>query len=73
MNGVRRVSGNYISTSVGADWQIVGTPDLNGDGRGDMIWRSKTTGDVYGWLMNGLTKQSGSFIRGVQSSWQVLR
>ena len=28
-------------------------PDLDGDGRADLIWRDRTTGDVQLWLMNG--------------------
>jgi hypothetical protein len=33
-------------------WQVVGTPDLNGDGRSDLLWRNTVTGQVYGLILD---------------------
>jgi hypothetical protein len=73
MDGLARRTGNYISTTVGSGWRIVATPDLNGDGKRDILWRNTANGDVNGWLMNGLVKQSGGFIRSVPTSWTNIR
>ncbi|MGA1224113.1 MAG: hypothetical protein ACO31E_06065, partial [Phycisphaerales bacterium] len=73
MDGLERRTGGYISTTVGNGWKIIATPDLNGDGKRDILWRSTANGDVNGWIMNGLVKQSGSFIRSVPNSWTNIR
>ena len=38
MNGTTMSSSATI-TAVGTDWQIAGTPDINGDGKPDILWR----------------------------------
>ena len=40
-------------------WQPVGTPDLNGDGKADLIWHNATSGETSTWLMNGAHRQPG--------------
>ena len=47
--------------------------DLDGDGRSDVLWRSDTTGDVSGWLMEGLTIRTRSHIRRVEQHWEAIR
>lgn len=39
--------------------------DLNGDGKGDLIWRNITTGSTAIWLMNGIVRSSIGFPGGV--------
>ena len=46
--------------------------DLNGDGRRDIVWRNARTGDVNAWLMNGLQKSDGGFVRNVSNSWNCV-
>ncbi len=53
-----------------ADWTLVGTGDLNGDGRDDMVWRH-TSGGVAGWLMNGAVATSTAMIGGAPNEWQL--
>lgn len=36
-------------------WRVILTPDLNGDGRADAVWRNSGTGQVVARLMNGTT------------------
>ena len=33
-------------------WQIVGTPDLNGDGKSDVVFQNLDTGAIYYWILN---------------------
>jgi hypothetical protein len=35
------------------NWHIVATGDLNGDGRSDLIWWNKTSGQVFVWNIGG--------------------
>lgn len=34
-------------------WDIIGTADINGDHKGDLIWRNSSSGKIAYWLMNG--------------------
>jgi hypothetical protein len=45
------------------EWRITALPDLNSDGRPDIIWRHVRLGWIVGWLMNGrvLMRQSAIF------------
>ena len=52
--GTRRVVGEVAQLDLGI-WQFQGVGDLNGDARSDIVWRNLITGDVYVWMMNGLT------------------
>ena len=48
------------------------TRDLNGDGKADIVWRNLQTGDVAGWLLNGLTLQQGAIIgQGIALAWEI--
>jgi hypothetical protein len=46
--------------------------DLNGDRKADIVWRNTSTGDVGGWLMNGLTLGATDVIAGgVPFDWEI--
>lgn len=58
---------------VGSDWTALGTADIDGDGRSDVIWVQPSTGQVLIWLMGGpgaiaSTAFPGSI--GASSPWQ---
>ena len=46
--------------------------DLNGDGKADIVWRNKRTGEVAVWFMNGGLIGSSGFLGGVSSDWQIV-
>ncbi|MEP7766375.1 VCBS repeat-containing protein, partial [Sanguibacter sp. 26GB23] len=35
-------------------WEVKGSGDFNGDGKGDVLWRRVDRGDTWFYLMNGL-------------------
>jgi hypothetical protein len=46
--------------------------DLDGDGKGDLVWRHTQTGDVVVWLMDGLTITQVAIVSaGVPLEWQI--
>lgn len=45
--------------------------DVNGDGRADILWRNSTTGDNYGYFMNGLVVAGEGYLPNVPVAWTV--
>jgi hypothetical protein len=46
--------------------------DVDGDGKADLVWHHRTLGQVYVWLMNGLTAQNGGSPGTVPNlSWEI--
>jgi hypothetical protein len=74
MNGTKVTSSGVIWTEPGvANWRIVGTGDLNGDGKADLVWRNRSTGIVFGMLMNGLAVSSnGVFWTEPDLNWEIV-
>ena len=33
----------------------MGIGDVDGDGKSDIVWRNSSTGQVYLWIMNGIS------------------
>jgi len=52
-------------------WTVVGSGDLNGDGKDDLIWRN-TDGGVAGWLMNGAAPTATAMVGGAPNQWQIV-
>jgi hypothetical protein len=76
MSGTVASSGAWLDPPRFADtrWQIRGLADFNGDGRPDVLWHHRLTGDLYVWLMNGPAVVSGGDMspRGLADArWQV--
>ncbi len=43
-------------------WTVVGVGDLNGDGASDIVWQHQSTGAVYVWFLNGLTRSAVAWV-----------
>jgi len=56
-------------------FQTYGYPepgDLNGDGKTDILWRHKTTGELAAWYMNGVNFISPVGIAMVDPVWEIV-
>jgi hypothetical protein len=59
---------NYAGYPTG--WDLVGTGDVNADGRADIFWHNPTSGALEYWLMNGVTPTYGG-ARAVPTQYRV--
>jgi hypothetical protein len=75
MNGTAQSSGTYLTPgSVNLVWQVQGLADLNGDGKLDILWRHRSTGQLYAWMMSGFAESSGTFLTPsavASAAWQI--
>ncbi len=59
--------------SVNIDYQVVGTPDLNGDGKEDIVFQSQNSGDVSYVLLNNLAIIGNGFLfHGVNLDYKIV-
>ena len=53
------------------NWVIERVADLNGDGKGDLVWRHRDTGATLVWIMDGSAIQSEALVNVVDPGWQI--
>ncbi len=79
VNWLGQANGGFVansansSTFVPMSWQVVGTGDLNGDGRDDILWRN-ADGSLTNWLgqaNGGYSNNGANGYVGVATSWHV--
>jgi alpha-tubulin suppressor-like RCC1 family protein len=63
LNGTDVVQSAAITNEVLAEGvSLVGTPDLDGDGNQDLLFRNSSSGEVTGWLMAGVARREQAVI-----------
>ena len=45
--------------------------DFNGDGKGDILWRNTSTGEVFLWTMDGTAPLAETSIAVIDPAWQI--
>ena len=72
MNGTTIASqGSPGTVSPSSGWVIQGAGDFDGNGMSDILWRNSTSGEVYIWLMNGMTIAGQGSPGTVSSAWSI--
>jgi hypothetical protein len=72
-NQFQRQVANIPSIGANSGWEVGGSGDFDDDGKTDIFWYNKTTGETAFWKMNGFSYQSytmGLNI-GASSSWRA--
>ncbi|MCW8965877.1 MAG: hypothetical protein OQK82_04200, partial [Candidatus Pacearchaeota archaeon] len=74
MSGLTISSAGSIFNLTDLAWQIVDTPNLDGGATGDdILLRHQTTGQVYGWLMSGVSiDSSGAIFTVSDQAWEMV-
>jgi hypothetical protein len=75
LNGLDLASDQAVANSLnlGSSWRVAGTPDLNGDGSADILWRNGANGALSAWFMSGASRTGGGNITpSVSESWKVI-
>jgi hypothetical protein len=77
MDGVTRLGSGYLNNgeAIGTSWKIVGTGDLNADGKTDLVWQDQASGQLYYWLMDGVNRSGSGYLNNgeaIDTSWKVV-
>jgi len=74
MDGATMSNWSWILPEVpDTNWEIVGTGDFNGDGKTDILWRNKSTGQNVVWLMNGTALSSYTWLPDApDTNWEIV-
>jgi hypothetical protein len=64
LDGTVTTGGSYLTPPVMADrnWTIVREADFDANGTPDLLWRHRTTGDLYVWFLSGTVVTGGSYL-----------
>jgi hypothetical protein len=69
----RVAGGAFLTGALPAPWKIVQTPDLDGDGKSDILWWNASTGQVYAMLMNGsAVRAQGAVYTEADTRWKIV-
>ncbi len=76
LSGTSFTGGSALSPDRVSDtnWQIRGLADFDRDGKLDILWHHQRTGELYVWLMNGVTQKAGAALtpnRVADLDWRV--
>src|SRR5947209_3545524 len=71
-DGFTIIASSFMPTISDLNWEIKGNGDLDGDGRADLVWRNKVTGQNIIWLINGRTIRLATFVPTIaDTTWEI--
>jgi len=72
-SGTSAISASYITPTPPAGWHVVGSADLNGDGKPDLLFQDSSTGQLAVWYMNGASASGASLLTPTPpSGWRAV-
>tara|TARA_Y100000814_G_C12036633_1_gene301076 strand:- start:19 stop:537 length:519 start_codon:yes stop_codon:yes gene_type:complete len=72
MDGIKATTSSGSLAVNDLNWQIVASGDVNADGYDDVIWRHKTRGTNYIWLMEGASIKQRYVLNSVNTNWDIV-
>lgn len=60
------------SYNIGTNWRAIDAGDFNGDGKPDLVWQERSTGQVVVWLNTGTMTFTSANLSTVTSIWRVV-
>jgi hypothetical protein len=64
--------GDYVDVNAVSGWDVVGVGDFNGDGKSDLVFQNRSTGQVAIWLLSGARYQAGVLLPFVPAAgWKL--
>jgi hypothetical protein len=70
LNGASVIGGGSLGNP-GPSWHPIGTGDVNGDGRADILWQN-SSGEVVVWELNGASVIGGGSLGNPGPSWHAV-
>ena len=71
-DAARRERGITLTSTVGPNYIVIGTPDIDGDADADIVWQHISNGNVFIWRLEGQSKAGGSYIRTVVAPYVTI-
>ena len=64
LNGTTATGGARLTPDrvTGSDWVLAQVADFDRDGKADLLWHNRRTGDLYAWFLDGTVVTSGSYL-----------
>lgn len=71
MSGIN-LTGSTTIDGVGAEWQVQGFDDFDGDGEDDIVWRNLNSGEVGFWFIKDKQVASSIVTETISLDWKIV-
>jgi hypothetical protein len=73
MSGLAMTGSAVLHAGLSSAWRIEAAPDIDGDGRREVLWRNANSGQTAIWTMNDFDSYGGGLFTSASTSWRIAR